>query len=200
MQLLTELRNGHRPCVWYQTQSAFGETQPQPCGAILSGSFNPLHDGHRQLAQSAADFLGHAVGFEISIHNVEKPPLELETIVSRCEQFETHPVALTNAPTFVEKAAILPGKTFIVGADTALRIVDARFYGDQTHDMLRALDAVRWNGCQFIVAGRKIGDRFVTIDDLEIPASVEDLFHEFPVDRFRVDVSSTDLRKGETQT
>ena len=194
MQLLTKLRNAERSVVWYHAKTQFGETQPFPCAAVLSGSFNPVHDGHRLLATKAAEFLGQSVGFEISIVNVEKPPIEIKTIVSRCQQFDTHPVALTNAPTFAAKAAILPGKTFIVGADTAMRILDPKFYGDQSADMLRALDAIRWNGCQFLVAGRKIGDQFVTVTDLAIPESVDELFVELPADRFRVDMSSTQLR------
>jgi len=195
MKLLHELRNADREIVWYQAENGFDESGTQTCGAMLCGSFNPLHEGHVRLALAAGRFLGQSIGFELSIRNVEKPALDIETIVNRCRQFETQPVALTNAPTFAEKSALLPGKTFIVGADTAVRIVDARFYGDQNADMLRALEAIRWNGCQFVVAGRTIGDRFVTLSDIEVPESAEDLFVDFPDKQFRFDLSSSELRE-----
>jgi hypothetical protein len=197
MKLIQELQNAQRAIVWYQAEHGFGDSCAQSCGAVLCGSFNPLHDGHRQLASSAGRFLGESVSFEMSIRNVEKPALDIRTIVNRCEQFETQAVVLTNAPTFVEKSAVLSGKTFIVGADTAMRIVDAGFYGDQNADMLRALDTIRWNGCRFVVAGRTIGDRFFTLSEIAIPRTAEDLFVDFPADQFRLDLSSSKLRETE---
>src|SRR5262245_27369270 len=47
---------------------------PKP-GALLPGSFNPIHDGHWKLAEVAGRRLGTAVAFELSVTNVDKPPL-----------------------------------------------------------------------------------------------------------------------------
>jgi len=46
---------------------------------------------------------------------------------------------------------------FIVGADTAVRLVQKRFYNDSEEEMLASFEAVRKTGCSFIVAGRLRG-------------------------------------------
>ena len=60
-----------------------GETPP----AIFSGAFDPLHDGHRKMAETAGRWLGCAVDFELSILNVDKPPLDFMAIDRRARQF-----------------------------------------------------------------------------------------------------------------
>jgi hypothetical protein len=170
----------------------------RPIG-LLSGAFNPLHDGHRELRAVAEAILGGSVGYEISVTNVDKPPLDFITLARRRAQFTEHPVALTNAPTFAEKAAVLPGTTFVVGADTAERIVQPKYYGHDLAAMARALASIRKQGCRFLVAGRAAGGRFVTLADLAIPPEFADLFTAIPADQFRNDVSSTALRQAESR-
>src|SRR5918996_3781246 len=51
-------------------------------GVLLPGSFSPLHQGHQGLARAASEILRTEVAFEISVVNVDKPPLE-ETEVQR---------------------------------------------------------------------------------------------------------------------
>src|SRR5262249_4183844 len=46
-----------------------------PPRSVLPGSFNPLHDGHLLLARVAEEMTGAPVAFEISVTNVDKPPL-----------------------------------------------------------------------------------------------------------------------------
>src|SRR5579883_381102 len=43
--------------------------------ALLPGAFNPVHAGHLGLAQAATAVLGLPVALELSIANVDKPPL-----------------------------------------------------------------------------------------------------------------------------
>ncbi|MCH7989649.1 MAG: hypothetical protein IID46_10955, partial [Planctomycetes bacterium] len=116
-------------------------------------------------------------------------------ISHRCRQFETHPLALTNAPTFAQKAEFLQGVTFVVGFDTAERIVQPRFYGGETELMRQALQRIRNAKCRFLVAGRLQREKFLTLRDVSIPAEFEDLFEELPESAFRQDVSSTDHRR-----
>ncbi len=164
-------------------------------GAVLPGSFNPLHAGHRQLAEVVAALAGTEVAFELSIVNVDKPPLEEVEVLRRLRQFHGRwRVVLTRAPRFIEKVRLLPGVTFAIGWDTAVRLVDPRYYGGDERSMLAALGEMRAAGCRFLVAGREHEGAFRTLADVAMPEQFEDLFEAIPESRFRVDVSSSVLR------
>jgi hypothetical protein len=163
---------------------------------LLPGSFNPVHAGHWGLVAAGCRLTGSPPAFELSVTNVDKPPLAPEEVERRLRQFHWKaPVWLTRAPTFVEKAALFRGTTFVVGADTALRIVAPRYYQDSEARMLAALERIRALGGRFLVAGRvDPGGRYVGLGDLPIPAAFRDLFREIPESEFRRDISSTELR------
>lgn len=169
------------------------EVHPQ---TLLSGAFNPLHDGHLGMAQAASKLLDRPVAFELAAVNVDKPPLPPEVILNRIAQFAgSYPVYVSNAPTYLEKSRLYPGATFIIGYDTAERLFFPKYYGDSEDEMLRALGEIDERGCQFLVTGRldKKGI-FRTIADLDIPSDYRNLFQSIPEEAFRLDISSTQLR------
>lgn len=172
------------------------DANPPP--ALLPGSFNPLHRGHVELAAAAADVLGVLVAYELSVVNVDKPPLEVAEIRRRVDQFRgVGSVVLTGAKTFQKKARLFPGCGFAIGWDTATRLIEPRYYGDSEVAMLTALAEMWASGCRFAVAGRAdAGGVFRTLADVNLPGGFHPLFVDVPERAFRADVSSTAIRNA----
>ncbi|MDG1896466.1 MAG: hypothetical protein P8J37_16305 [Fuerstiella sp.] len=165
--------------------------------AIFSGSFNPLHHGHQQLQRVAVQELNLPVVFELSVTNAEKQTLSESDVRTRLDQFGAFDVAVTQCTLFAEKAKLFPGCWFVVGFDTAARILDPRFYQHNQTQLRDALQTLSNNGNRFFVGGRLSGDRsqFCSVDELTIPGEFCQLFSGVSEQRFREDISSSDLRE-----
>jgi nicotinamide mononucleotide (NMN) deamidase PncC len=165
-------------------------------GVLLSGSFNPLHCGHETLLRVAGQFLNLTPAFELPVVNADKPALRPNEIERRIAQSRRYPVILTRAPLFRDKAELFPRCTFALGYDTAVRLVDPRYYGGK-QGCIDALSAVARHGCRFLVAARPMpGEGVRTLADAAPPMEFEDLFVELPRSEFLLDLSSTQLRAG----
>lgn len=166
---------------------------------VLAGSFNPLHDGHLRLVKVAEELSGRSGLFEISIDNVDKPDLPRAELERRLDQFKgAENVIVTRARLFSDKAALLAGAWFVVGFDTAVRLLDDRYHadGDAVSDM-RLLMAAR---VKFLVAGRSDSDgEFMGLDNLNVPAGLAEMFISIPESAFRENISSTELREQQSR-
>lgn len=215
---LDQLLAGDTRWVVYRPGSGLeveGEVPP----VLLPGSFNPLHQGHREMMAAALqcslplEGKGQSEGdipavnnftgaFELSVTNVDKPPLEKEEILRRLDPFGAgDAVVLTRAETFLKKAALFPGSVFALGWDTAVRLVAPRYYGGEP-EMLMALAEMMAGGARFLVAGRLDSDAggvgaFRTLANVEVPAGFAPMFTAIPEAEFRRDLSSTELRKAQ---
>jgi Cytidylyltransferase-like len=183
------------------TVNGFDEGEAPPMLAVFPGAFNPPHAGHLRMAKLAEERLRQPVTWELSINNVDKPPLDFISLGERIKALrrEDHErlIALTGAATFRQKAVLFPGATFVVGADTLLRIAEPRYYGESPKLRDIAVAKIAERDCRFLVFGRIIEGRFLTLSDLNLPTELHRLCDEVPASEFREDVSSTELRKGD---
>jgi nicotinic acid mononucleotide adenylyltransferase len=192
----TQLLIGRQKVVFHPAHRAQWSVTADRCSpkVVFPGSFNPMHHGHARMAAIAAERFGHSVWLELSMTNVDKPPLDFLTLRERLEPLAAFNVCLTRAPTFVEKTELFPGATFVVGADTLIRIADERYYDNQEEQRDAAIDRLERAQAQFLVFGRQCEGRFLTLANLSLPLRLAAMCESVPVEEFRDDISSTDLR------
>ena len=173
---------------------------------IFPGAWNPIHTRHEEIMAKVHELTGKAVDLELCIRNVDKPPLNFYDLSAREVQLEAalagKPYAgnlhLTTTATFAEKAEVFPDTTFIVGADTFLRIADLKYYGNDDKKRYEAIDGLRAAGCKFILFHRVINGKATTVEDImTVPYYLTNLVEriitheELPPN----DVCSSNLRK-----
>ncbi|MFY9221320.1 MAG: hypothetical protein WAQ98_01545 [Blastocatellia bacterium] len=164
--------------------------------AVMAGSFNPLHQGHKKLAEVAEKILKKEVIFELSIANVDKPWLDEITVAKRLTQFiDYKAITITKAATFLEKTNLFGRCDYILGYDTASRLFSPKYYKDN-EDMINSLREITKRGAKFLVACRKEDQKIKTLSDIDIPKEFQSFFSPIPQKIFYVDISSTALRSS----
>jgi nicotinic acid mononucleotide adenylyltransferase len=172
-----------------------GCAAPAAGGLVFPGSFDPLHDGHRLMARIAEEIAERPLAWEISVTNVDKPTLDYVEIRDRAAQFTDRQLWLSRAATFLEKLDAFPGSTFVVGADTYVRLADPRYYGGSAEAAAAAVEAIAERARGLIVFGRVRDGAFEDASQLDVPAALRDVSYFVSQREFRLDVSSTELRR-----
>lgn len=192
---LEALLDGHADHVVFETDGRISTTIDPPPTLLFPGSFNPLHQGHVELAAVAEARTGAAVCLELSVENVDKPSLSYGAVLDRLAGLKGRfRVVLSRAATFAAKGRLFPCGWMVVGYDTAVRLLDPRYYEGGEAGLDDALRFFSDNGVRFLVAGRAQEGAFRTLADLPVPDAFGDLFEGLDEGDFRSDLSSTELR------
>ncbi|MCC7264725.1 MAG: hypothetical protein IT369_19590 [Candidatus Latescibacteria bacterium] len=195
---LEHLLAGQVEAVELKLDGSFSPTPVRRDRLLFAGSFNPLHHGHEGLAMAAAARSGRPVALELSVQNVDKPPLAYEEVWRRLEALRgRYPVVITRAPIFAQKARLFPGCWFAIGVDTAFRLIDPKYYRGGVPEMEEGLAQMLALGSRFLVAGRMVDGRYQTLEAVGVPARWRPLLLDIPEEAFRADVSSSALRAAE---
>ena len=200
-RVLQLVRATEAVCLESESYAVIGDAQIE---TLLSGSFNPVHIGHFQMAEYVRNVLSKKVHFEISVENVDKSELDqaecLERALAICLMYD---IVLTRAKTFRQKARIFGKSCFVVGADTIGRIAESKYYLDSKDRDQAFRELLELEVC-FLVFGRTMDDSFSTssadqlhytrLEDMDLPESLLQICTSVDEDLFRQDVSSRDLR------
>jgi hypothetical protein len=166
--------------------------------ALMSGAFNPPHDGHFGLAQEVLKNRNHRVVFEITTEPPHKDPLSVQDMLKRAKNLQGHDRFFTRKlALYLDKAKAFPGVPLVMGADAAVRLFDPK-WGVSIVDLVRQFDEL---GTIFYVAGREVNGKFIVCDDIiesiqdqlsftQLKMAI-DMMHDIPG---RWDISSTELR------
>lgn len=171
---------------------------------IFPGSFNPLHDGHINMAAAVWKKLGRETVFEICINNTDKPSIDYMRLQERMSNIFTKlkdepwfgGIMVTDRPTFLEKGRMLKAygmTTFLVGSDTLTRINDPKYYPDRGWHV--PYQEMYSTGMSFIVCERGYanhGQMGYNFGLTEYPIPIISIPESFYKDS---GISSTQLRK-----
>lgn len=169
----------------------------QPChGAnicVYPGSWNPIHDAHIKIHDTASDILDDIVYYELSSVNADKGCLDYFEINKRAKQFNVG-FYVNDNPTFKSKVEYLKSLgynniTFIIGADTWVRILDSKYAGSFNKELYPFF---KENNVKFLIFNRTGTAQEDLVWSKKVYADI--LVQSEIAENFNFSLSSTEIR------
>lgn len=163
--------------------------------ALMSGAFNPPHQGHFGAAEAMMKEYGRQTIFEITAKPPHKEALTVQQLLQRAQLLRGQPRLFTQEePFYLDKARALIGMPMVVGADAMLRILDPQWCKNP-HILLEEFNKLN---TRFYINGRKVNGKFTNRDDIEATLSENTwaLFHHLTFGlNGKFDMSSSEIRQ-----
>lgn len=162
---------------------------------IMSGAYNPPHEGHFGVANMVEDDYGGKVVFEITEDPPHKDKLSIQDLLKRAKNLQGYDRLFTNnVPLYIDKARAYPNIPIIMGADAMVRMLDTK-WGVDPEACLKEFTKL---GTTFYISGREIDGKFISRFDIanSLPYNLQQLFTAItkPV-AGHWNFSSTEIRK-----
>lgn len=165
--------------------------------ALMPGAYNPPHEGHFGTAQNVMDQYGRTVVFEVTAEPPHKEALSVQALLQRAKNLQGYDRYFTRKePMYLDKARRFPGVPIVLGADAMVRMLDPKW----GVDLMSMFKEFRKLDTKLLIAGRTIGDKFVTCEDVSRDFRKADC-HSWGYAQSvmlqidgRFDISSTELR------
>jgi nicotinic acid mononucleotide adenylyltransferase len=163
---------------------------------FLAGTFDPLHDGHRLMA----DIVSNRTIFRLCTVPLHKPVLDAHGILERVATFraERRPLLLECEPCFINKFLHHPTSQWILGTDTLDRMIDPKWGIPLERLWKTILDTCT----TFRIFEREIEGKVLTMEEVlhkySCPPLVDLVFLKVPAKI--PNISSTNLRQASNQS
>lgn len=173
-------------------------TLPNKRYALMSGAYNPPHEGHYGIQNTFESLSNRRVVYEITANPPHKTAVSVQELLQRASMLRGHDRFFTwSKPMYLDKARAYPGVPLVLGADAMLRILDPKWGVDP----VKAIEEFHTLGTEFYVNGRVINGAFISASDimhhaeatldLTVASRLGEIMHTL---EGRYDISSTELR------
>jgi hypothetical protein len=161
--------------------------------ALMSGAFNPPHEGHFGMEASYKVETGRDTIYEITVDPPHKNALTVQDMLKRAKLLQGHNcIFCQGVPLYFDKIKRFAGQPILMGADAALRLLDPKW----GVNLDQFLCYIQMHNTTIYVAERVVDGKLITASDLHTQC-IKNSHHgwsPFVPLKGHWDVSSTEVR------